>query len=202
MKARTAAVERQLVVDRKRQRQVGGETSAEQPVAPAAARGRRRGATAACSRSAAGAPAGARLAPSASRMAISAAALVGARQQQVGDVGAGDQQHDADDGHQDRSRSARPARRPGRCGFSRASSSGTAPALRPLLSFGKACSSCAKTVLQVGARLLDARRPASAGRTRTGTGRGAARTSRSSAARRRASTSAPRPTGRRRAACR
>ena len=40
-------------------------------------------------------------------------------------------------------------------GFRRASSSGTAPALRPLLSTGKACSSPAKTVRMLRRRLLD-----------------------------------------------
>ena len=43
-----------------------------------------------------------------------APALAGAREQQVGDVGAGDQQHDADDDHQDRRLLDEDVARPGR----------------------------------------------------------------------------------------
>ena len=57
-------------------------------------------APAAGSRPAAAARCASALAPSATRTAISRARVRGARQQQVGDVGAGDQQHEADGAHQ------------------------------------------------------------------------------------------------------
>ena len=118
-----AAVDRDLVQPRHAPR-------AERPESTrgsrreAAARARRRRARAARFRSAAGATMRARLAPSAARTAISCWRAERARQQQVRDVRAGDQQHEAD-----RARSASTSDR--RTSPTTCSCSGTMPNVSP-----------------------------------------------------------------------
>ena len=94
---------------------LSGTQAVDAPDRDETGRARRRPRRAARSRSAAGAPAAPRPAPSARADGDLALPRGGAREQQVGDVGAGDQQHEADGGQQRQERRPR-RRRPDRRG--------------------------------------------------------------------------------------
>ena len=149
---------------------------AERPVGEQHAEPRRRAPRASRFRSAAGGSSRDRFAPSASRIATSRRRLEARASSRLAMLRAGDEQHDPDDGHQHRGQPCdQHVGRRWPFGSSRASSSGTAAALRPLLSTGKACSRLAKTVRRFDRACCDRDAGLQPRRTRRGTGRAASR---------------------------